>query len=95
MSSGFDSSSNNSFDIEELSQIWERCRKLTKEKDMLNASQSGSFQLIRRLELHVKTLLEAQKEDKKRIQELERELSNCSQEIGSAECKECRGPLSW
>lgn len=81
MSSGFDSSSNNSFDIEELSQIWERCRKLTKEKDMLNASQSGSFQLIRRLELHVKTLLEAQKEDKKRIQELERELSNCSQEI--------------
>lgn len=48
---------------------------------MLNASQSQSFQLIKRLELHVKTVLGAREEDKKRIQELERELSNCSQEL--------------
>ncbi|KAL8118146.1 hypothetical protein AgCh_015884 [Apium graveolens] len=55
--------------------------KLRKEKDMLNASQSQSFQLIKKLELHVKTLLGARTEDKKRIRELEREVSNCSQEL--------------
>lgn len=37
---------------------------------------------MQRLELHVKTLLGARAEDKKRIRELERELSNCSQELG-------------
>lgn len=39
--------------------------------------------LVQRLELHVRTLSEAHSEDKKHIQELERELRNCSQEIGS------------
>ncbi|RVW31685.1 hypothetical protein CK203_103240 [Vitis vinifera] len=34
-----------------------------------------------RLELHVRTLSEARSEDEKHIQELERELRNCSQEI--------------
>ncbi|XP_017216305.1 uncharacterized protein LOC108193953 isoform X2 [Daucus carota subsp. sativus] len=80
MSSDSDSS-RNSFDIDDLSQIQARCRELRKEKDSLNASQSQSFQLIKRLEIHVKTLLGARAEDKKRIQELERELSNCSQEL--------------
>lgn len=80
MSSDSDSS-RNSIDIDDLSQIQARCRELRKEKDMLNASQSQSFQLIKRLELHVKTLLGARAEDKKRIRELEREQSNCSQEL--------------
>ncbi|KAI8543243.1 hypothetical protein RHMOL_Rhmol08G0202400 [Rhododendron molle] len=71
----------NSFDVEELLQIETRCRELRKEKDMLRDSQPQSFELIRRLELHVKTLSEARAEDEKRIQELERELNNCSQEI--------------
>lgn len=38
---------------------------------------------MQRLELHVKQLSEARTEDKKHIQKLERELLNCSQEIGS------------
>ncbi|XP_058180803.1 uncharacterized protein LOC131299204 [Rhododendron vialii] len=75
------SSTDNSFDVEELLQIETRCRELRKEKDMLRDSQPQSFELIRRLELHVKTLSEARAEDEKRIQELERELNNCSQEI--------------
>lgn len=48
---------------------------------MLRESQSQSFELIRKLELHEKSLSEARLEDKKHIQELERELKNCSQEI--------------
>ncbi|KAA8541008.1 hypothetical protein F0562_024854 [Nyssa sinensis] len=75
------SGSNNSFDIEELLQIGTRCRELRKEKDMLRDSQSQSFELIRRMGLHAKTLSEVHTEDKKRIQELERELRNCYQEI--------------
>ena len=38
---------------------------------------------MQRLGLHVKQLSEARTEDKKHIQKLERELLNCSQEIGS------------
>ncbi|XP_031403283.1 trichohyalin-like isoform X3 [Punica granatum] len=55
--------------------------QLRKEKDMLRESQSQSFGLIRKLEDHVRSLSEAHAEDKKYIQKLERELSNCSQEI--------------
>ncbi|KAJ0048968.1 hypothetical protein Pint_16203 [Pistacia integerrima] len=60
------------------------CKELRKEKDMLRESQSQSFDLIKRLELHVKSLSEARNEDKKHIQKLERELMNCSQEIEAA-----------
>ncbi|KAK0586691.1 hypothetical protein LWI29_010841 [Acer saccharum] len=67
---------------EELLQVGSRCRELRKEKDLLRESQSQSFQLIKRLELHVKSLSEARSEDRKQIQKLERELMNCSQEIG-------------
>ncbi|PKI47759.1 hypothetical protein CRG98_031892 [Punica granatum] len=70
-------------DVEELLQIGTRCRELRKEKDMLRESQSQSFGLIRKLEDHVRSLSEAHAEDKKYIQKLERELSNCSQEIES------------
>ncbi|XP_050223649.1 uncharacterized protein LOC126673519 isoform X2 [Mercurialis annua] len=75
------SSSDSAFDIEELLQIGTRCKELRKEKDTLRESQSQSFELIRRLELHVKSLSEARNEDRKHIQKLERELVNCNQEI--------------
>ncbi|KAM7480076.1 hypothetical protein LguiA_028289 [Lonicera macranthoides] len=81
MSMGSSSGSNNSFDAEELSQIQTRCIQLRKEKDLLRESQSQSFELIRRLEQHVKKLSEARAEDKEQMAKLERELSNCSQEI--------------
>ncbi|XP_021893233.1 protein Daple-like isoform X1 [Carica papaya] len=80
-SSSSRSDADNFFDVEELLQIGTRCRELRKEKDMLRESQSQSFELIRKLELHEKSLSEARLEDKKHIQELERELKNCSQEI--------------
>ncbi|KAK6123107.1 hypothetical protein DH2020_043143 [Rehmannia glutinosa] len=41
----------------------------------------GDAKRFKRLEFHVKTLSESREEDKKRIANLERELSNCSQEI--------------
>ncbi|KDP31315.1 hypothetical protein JCGZ_11691 [Jatropha curcas] len=75
------SSSDSSFNIEDLLEIGTRCRELRKEKDMLRESQSQSFELIRRLERHVKSLSEARAEDRKQIDKLERELLNCSQEI--------------
>ncbi|XP_015572062.1 protein MLP1 isoform X1 [Ricinus communis] len=75
------SSGDSTLDVEELLQIGTRCKELRKEKDMLRESQSQSFELIRRLELHVKSLSEAHSEDRKHIQKLERELLNCSQEI--------------
>lgn len=81
MSSQSSSSSENCFDVEELFQFRIRCKELREEKDKLKDSQSQSFELIRRLELHVKTLSEAQTEDKKHIEQLERELNNASQEI--------------
>ncbi|GAA0162409.1 actin or actin-binding cytoskeletal protein [Lithospermum erythrorhizon] len=79
MSNQSSSSSNeNKIDIEEISEFR---RELRKEKDMLKDSQSQSFELIRGLEMHVKTLSESRIEDKRRILELERELKNCIQEI--------------
>lgn len=70
-----------SSDVEELIQIGTRFRELRKEKDMLKDSQSQSFDLIRRLEIHVKSLSEARTEDKEHIEKLEKELLNCFQEI--------------
>ncbi|CAI9111908.1 OLC1v1012251C1 [Oldenlandia corymbosa var. corymbosa] len=81
MSTASSSGSENSYDAEELFQIRNRWKELRKEKELWKDSQSQSFELIKRLELHSKTLSEAQSEDKKRIEQLERELSNCSQEI--------------
>ncbi|GLT25230.1 hypothetical protein SLA2020_003740 [Shorea laevis] len=69
------------FDVEELLEIGTRCSELRKEKEMLKESQSQSFELIKRLEQHVKSLSEAHTQDKKHIQKLETELMNCSQEI--------------
>ncbi|XP_022137481.1 intracellular protein transport protein USO1 isoform X3 [Momordica charantia] len=75
------SNSYSSSDLEELLEIESRCRQLKKEKDTLKDSRPQSFELIRRLELHVNSLSEARKEDKLRIENLEKELTNCSQEI--------------
>ncbi|KAG4116673.1 hypothetical protein ERO13_D12G183500v2 [Gossypium hirsutum] len=81
MSSSSRGDGENSIDVEELLEIETRCRELRKEKDMLKESQPQGFELIRGLELHVKSLSEACTQDKKHIQKLERELKNCSQEI--------------
>ncbi|XP_042017239.1 myosin-10-like isoform X2 [Salvia splendens] len=81
MSSGFSGGSDGSFDADDLSEIRERFKELTKEKEMLRDSKSQGFDLLRRLEFHVKTLSESHEGDKKRIVDLERELSNCIQEI--------------
>ncbi|KAJ9140527.1 hypothetical protein P3X46_031163 [Hevea brasiliensis] len=75
------SSSDSTFDVEELLQIGTRCRELQKEKYLLSKSQSHSFELIQMLELHVKSLSKARAEDRKHIQKLEKELLNCTQEI--------------
>ncbi|KAF5191376.1 myosin heavy chain-like protein [Thalictrum thalictroides] len=72
-----------SFDIDELLRIGTLCMELRKEKDMLRDSQVKSAELIRGLELDVKSLSEARLEDKKYIQDLERELQSCSEEIGT------------
>lgn len=42
---------------------------------------------MQQLELHVNSLSEARKEDKLRIENLEKELTNCTQEIGTATSK--------
>ncbi|KAK1433689.1 hypothetical protein QVD17_10604 [Tagetes erecta] len=74
------SSSGSSFflDDEELLQFEARCKELRIEKDLLKQS---SAELIHSLESHARTLSETRSNDKKRIQDLERELSNCSQEL--------------
>ncbi|XP_021733938.1 myosin-1-like [Chenopodium quinoa] len=80
-SSRSDTTDDSIFDIEELLQIEARCRELRREKDLLKETQSQSFDLIKRLELHVWKLNEARLDDKRKIQELEKELNNCHQEI--------------
>ncbi|XP_010546184.1 PREDICTED: major antigen [Tarenaya hassleriana] len=75
------SDSDSAFDVDELVQIGTRCRELRREKEMLRESQSESVELVRRLELHAKSLSESRLEDKGRIQTLEKELVNCYQEI--------------
>ncbi|KAL7139369.1 hypothetical protein ABFS83_09G045900 [Erythranthe nasuta] len=69
------------YDDDELFEIRERCKELTKEKEMLRDTKSESFELIRKMEFHLKTLSESREEDRKRIADLERELSNSIQEI--------------
>ncbi|XVF54390.1 hypothetical protein PTKIN_Ptkin05aG0177200 [Pterospermum kingtungense] len=81
MSSSSRSDGDNFLDVEELLQIEKRCRELRKEKERLKESQPQGFELIRRLELHVKSLSETRIQEKQHIQKLERELKNCSQEI--------------
>ncbi|EOY21996.1 Myosin heavy chain-related, putative isoform 2 [Theobroma cacao] len=81
MSSSSKSEGDNSINVEELLEIETRCRELRKEKEMLKESQSQGFELIRSLEVHVKSLSEARVQDKKHIKKLEGELKNCSQEI--------------
>ncbi|CAI0560169.1 unnamed protein product [Linum tenue] len=82
MMSGHSRSDNDSpFDVDELLQIQTRCRELWKEKDMLRESQPQSFEFLRGLESHVKSLTGARAKDTRRIEMLERELLNCSQEI--------------
>ncbi|KAG7020008.1 hypothetical protein SDJN02_18976 [Cucurbita argyrosperma subsp. argyrosperma] len=80
------SSSYSSSDLEELIEIETRCRQLKKEKDTLIDSRPQSFELIRRLELHVKSLSEAREEDRLCIENLEKRLTNCTQEIGKGCC---------
>ncbi|CAI0560403.1 unnamed protein product [Linum tenue] len=75
------SDSDSPFDVDELLQIQTRCRELWKEKDMLRESQPQSFEFLRGLESHVKSLTGARAKDTRRIEMLERELLNCSQEI--------------
>ncbi|CAL9229569.1 unnamed protein product [Arabidopsis halleri] len=71
----------NSFDVEELLQIGTTRRELRKQKDMLRESQPHSIELVRRLELHSKSLSESRLEDTARIQMMEKELLNCYKEI--------------
>ncbi|CAL1411802.1 unnamed protein product [Linum trigynum] len=75
------SDSDSPFDVDELLQIQTRCRELWKEKDMLRESQPQSIEFLRGLESHVKSLTGARAKDRRRIEMLERELLNCSQEI--------------
>ncbi|KAI3412434.1 uncharacterized protein J3R85_017367 [Psidium guajava] len=81
MSRGTMRENDNSLDVEELLEIGTRCRELGKERDMLRESQSQSFELIEKLEHHVNLLSGARAKDEKCIQQLEKELMNCSQEI--------------
>lgn len=78
MSSCSSSGSSCLLDDVELLQFEARCKELRIEKDMLKESSS---ELIRSLESHARILSETRSNDKKRIQDLERELRNCSQEI--------------
>ncbi|KAL4398612.1 hypothetical protein AHAS_Ahas01G0309300 [Arachis hypogaea] len=81
MSNSTDRISDTPLNVEELVQLGTTYRELRKEKDVLERSQTQGFQLIRIMEQHGKSLLEAHKEDKKTIERLEKELLNCSQEI--------------
>ncbi|KAE9601925.1 hypothetical protein Lal_00040932 [Lupinus albus] len=66
----------------QLVQLGTRFRELRKEKDVLEISESQTFQLIQIPEQHEKSISEAHHaEYKEHIQNLEKELLNCSQEI--------------
>ncbi|XP_051115971.1 uncharacterized protein LOC127241113 isoform X2 [Andrographis paniculata] len=81
MSGGLSSSSESSLDADDLLEIRERLKELTKEKEMLRDSKSHSFDLIKKLELHAKASSKSREEDKQHIEDLERQLCNCNQEI--------------
>ncbi|XP_019438811.1 PREDICTED: cingulin-like protein 1 isoform X2 [Lupinus angustifolius] len=66
----------------QLVQLGTRFRELRKEKDVLESSESQTFQLVQISERHDKSISEAHHtEYKEHIQRLEKELLNCSQEI--------------
>ncbi|CAF1696689.1 unnamed protein product [Brassica napus] len=72
-----------SFDAaDELLQFGSRRMELRKEKDLLRKSKPHSNELVRRLELHSKSLSESRLEDTASIQTMEIELLNCYKEIG-------------
>ncbi|CAH8388070.1 unnamed protein product [Eruca vesicaria subsp. sativa] len=75
-------SSEISFDADELLQFGSTRIELRKEKDLLRKSQPHSIELVRRLELHSKSLSESRREDTARIRTMEIELLNCYKEIG-------------
>lgn len=71
-----------SFDADELLQFGSRRMELRKEKDLLRKSKPHSIELVRRLELHSKSLSESRLEDTARLRTMEIELLNCYKEIG-------------
>ncbi|KAI3973460.1 hypothetical protein MKW92_047339 [Papaver armeniacum] len=81
MSSNFKIGHHYSFNADELLHMGATRSELRKERDMLKESQSKSDEAITKLELDLQSLSEAHAADRKHIQELQRELSNCSQEI--------------
>lgn len=73
-------------DTEKLLQLGRMCKELRSEKDILKEAllkeKSKNAELIQRLESSANAASETRLKDKKYIEELERELKNCSQEIG-------------
>ncbi|CAA7399375.1 unnamed protein product [Spirodela intermedia] len=86
MPNGLVSANGYSGDEEELLQLEKICRELRKEKEMLQElllhERSINAELIKRFESDAIVVSEARSRDKKYIDELERKLRNCSQEIG-------------
>ncbi|CAA6662952.1 unnamed protein product [Spirodela intermedia] len=86
MPNGLASANAYSGDEEELLQLEKICRELRKEKEMLQElllhERSINAELIKRFESDAIAVSEARSRDKKYIDELERKLRNCSQEIG-------------
>lgn len=76
-SSRSDTTEDSFYELQELIYIEE----FRREKDLLKETQSPNFDLIKRLELHVRKLNKARSEDKKQIRELENELNSCHLEI--------------
>ncbi|KAL9249174.1 hypothetical protein AKJ16_DCAP01037 [Drosera capensis] len=74
-------SDDSTLDVDELIRFGARSGQLTEDKVLLEESHSQSFDLIKRLEVHVKGLTEAHCDDKKQIQGLERQLLKCYKEI--------------
>ena len=65
MSSSSRSDGDNSIDVKELLEIETRWKELRKENEMLKESQTQGFELIKRLELYVKSLSKARVQEKK------------------------------
>ncbi|KAK9112133.1 hypothetical protein Scep_019652 [Stephania cephalantha] len=71
-----------SLDLDQLLRLVAACKELIKEKEMLKESKSKSDELIKILELNLKSLSEARSKDFKYTQELEEELRKCYEKIG-------------
>lgn len=54
---------------------------------MLRSLYNLRFLFLQKLEHHVSSLSDAHAKDEKHIQQLEKELMNCSQEIGKDPCR--------